>query len=126
LEEAKTLISYDMLRGSNEIRKNEKRPTNVDGLSIGKAMQILMFYSTEKKQLLYHRSLKFIKNVSIEYPGEMDNLCPACKKIIGKVYPINNVPAIPYEGCQNVAPCLLSYNFTVDYEPKHKKFLGLF
>ena len=126
LEEAKTLISYDMLRGSNEIRKNENTKTNVDGLSIGKAMQILMFYSTEKKQLLYHRSLKFIKNVSIDYPGDMDNLCPACRKMVGKVYPINNVPTIPYEGCQNIDPCFLTYNFSGDYEPKSKKFLGLF
>ncbi len=101
LEKARLLVSYDMLRGTNEIRKFQSEPTNVPELSIGTAMTILMNYACFREDLKEWKKSKVVTGVQIIGDG----LCPECQKICGIYTWKDQIPEIPNPKCQNSDPC---------------------
>lgn len=117
LDKARALVVYDLFRGTNCIRKFEGESTNVEGLSLGKAMHVFEIYANGKKDLKNYKKIASIKGVKIMTFPKGGDVCPECQKLAGKVYSINQkIPVIPNEKCVNTAPCPLSYLAVFNYE----------
>ena len=112
LDKARALAVYDRFRGTNCIRKYEEEPTNVEGLSLGKAVQVFAAYASAKVYLKEIRGVCIYGGVKIMPISKDLEVCPECQKLVGKTYSFNkNIPVIPNEKCINPAPapCSLTY-----------------
>ena len=109
LEKARLLTSFDMLRGTNNIRKYLNTPTNIEGVSVGSVMWTLMLYASGKVNIADMKKHGFVKSVQIQPLHPEENLCAECKKIAGKTYTLDKVPVLPNEKCLNPSPCRLDY-----------------
>ena len=110
LDKARALAVYDRFRGTNCIRKYGEEPTNVEGLSLGKAVQVFAAYASAKVYLKEIRGGCIYGGVKIMPISKDLEVCPECQKLVGKIYSFNkNIPVIPNEKCINPAPCTLTY-----------------
>ena len=123
---AREELAYMFLRGTNTIRKFMKKPTNIPGMTVGVAMIIMM---NRAYQLVDIDDWKK-KNISgVEIVDSKNDLCPECRKLCGKYFWNDTIPALPNPKCSKTErPCLPLMIAVVGSEQKSKKkgFFGLF
>ena len=64
-------------------------------------------HATFWRDLIKIRSLRSVEYVQVQTCGD-DYVCPACKLLASELYRVNEVPDLPYEGCQSEGGCRCS------------------